>query len=150
MRQPPVRPSRDKPTPGPSLSPSEHVLVRIIMRSVRMLGRLTFGATTPHASDSRLFIESVHFLDLLEGTCGGNVHGDPNAVATRLWWLGAISCGRLATVNSSANRSSTRLFFLAEHSTKTQDGPWELQYDTASSTWTVLRKTKTKRYRNGW
>lgn len=139
---PPVRPSRERPNPcappDPSPSPSEHVLVLIIIRSVRMLGRLTLGATTPHASLRRRLMESVHFLDRADGMWGGNVQGDPKAVLTRLWWFGAISCGRLATLNSSANKSSTLLFFFAEHSTNTQDASWELQYETASSAWTVL------------
>lgn len=37
----------------------EHVFVLMIMRSVLMLGRRTFGATTPHASLSRRFILRV-------------------------------------------------------------------------------------------
>lgn len=95
-----IRPSADAP-PVPSPSPLEHVFVRIIMRSVRMLGRRTFGATTPHASLRRRFIESVTFFERFEGTCGGSVHGDPNAVLTRLWWFGAISGGSVAALKSS-------------------------------------------------
>lgn len=48
--------------PGVVLSfpaPREHVLVLIIIRSVLILGLLTFGATTPHASLRRLLILSV-------------------------------------------------------------------------------------------
>lgn len=86
-------------------------------------------------------MESVHFrFDLLEGTCGGRAHGDPKAVDTRLWWFGAISCGKLATLKSSANMSSTWLFFFAEHSTKTHEEPCELQKAIASSDWTVLKE----------
>lgn len=136
--QPPVLPNRLRPAPGRSVSLIEQVLVLMIIRSVLMLGRRTFGVTTPHASLSRRFIDSVHFFDRFEGTCGGNAQGDPKAVDTRLWWLGAISCGKLATINSSANMSSTWLFFLAEHSTKTQEDPCELQKAIASSAWTVL------------
>lgn len=85
-----------------SLSPLAQVLALIIIKSVRMLGRRTFGATTPQASDNLLFIDRVHFLLLLLWLLvGGNVHGLPNAVLTRLWWLGAISRGKLATTNNS-------------------------------------------------
>lgn len=85
-----------------SLSPLAQVLALIIIKSVRMLGRRTFGATTPQASDNLLFIDRVHFLLLLLWLpVGGNVHGLPNAVLTRLWWLGAISKGKLATTNNS-------------------------------------------------
>lgn len=38
---------------------SEHVFVRMIIKSVLMLGRRTFGATTPQASLSRRFILRV-------------------------------------------------------------------------------------------
>lgn len=72
------------PAEAPSPSPNEHVFVRIIIRSVRILGRLTFGATTPQASLKRRFMDRVYFFDLSDGTCGGRVHGDPNAVLTRL------------------------------------------------------------------
>lgn len=41
------------PAVAPSPSPNEHVFVRIIIRSVRILGRRTFGATTPQASLKR-------------------------------------------------------------------------------------------------
>lgn len=88
-------------------------------------------------------MDSVHFrFDLLDGTCGGRAQGDPKAVDTRLWWLGAISCGKLATLKSSANISSTWLFFFAEHSTKTHEEPCELQKAIASSAWTVLQQIK--------
>lgn len=87
--------------PGPSPSPSVHVFVRIIIKSVRMLGRRTFGDTTPHASLSRLLMERVTFFERFDGTCGGKVHGEPKAVQTRLWWLGAISGGKLAALKSS-------------------------------------------------
>lgn len=130
--------------PGPSPSPSEQVLVRIIIRSVLMLGRRTFGATTPHASLSRRLIDNVTFLDRFDGTCGGSVHGDPKAVQTRLWWLGAISAGRLAALNSSKNRSSTCCNFLAEHSTNTHCESWVLQYEMASSFCTVLEGKQNK------
>lgn len=135
--------------PGPSPSPSEHVFVRIIIKSVRMLGRRTFGETTPHASLSRRLMESVTFFERFDGTCGGNVHGDPKAVQTRLWWLGAISGGKLAALNSSKKRSSTCCSFLAEHSTNTHCESWLLQYAMASSFCTVLswNTKRTKRDR---
>jgi len=38
---------------------SEHVFVRMIIKSVLMLGRRTFGATTPQASLNRRFILRV-------------------------------------------------------------------------------------------
>lgn len=38
---------------------SEHVFVLMIIKSVRMLGRRTFGATTPQASLNRRFILRV-------------------------------------------------------------------------------------------
>lgn len=38
---------------------SEHVFVRMIIKSVLMLGRRTFGATTPQASLSRRFMLRV-------------------------------------------------------------------------------------------
>lgn len=38
---------------------NEHVLVLIIIRSVLMLGRRTFGATTPQASLNRRFMLKV-------------------------------------------------------------------------------------------
>lgn len=82
---PPVRPSLLSPTPLRSVSLREQVLVRIIIRSVRILGLRTLGATTPHASLSRRLMDSVHFrFDLLLGTCGGRAQGEPNAVDTRL------------------------------------------------------------------
>lgn len=46
-------------------------------------------------------MDSVYFFDLSDGTCGGSVHGEPNAVLTRLWWFGAISGGRFAALNNS-------------------------------------------------
>lgn len=59
--RPPVKPP--EPPPSPITPLPNDVLVRIIMRSVRMLGRLTFGATTPQASLRRLLMEIVHFLE---------------------------------------------------------------------------------------
>lgn len=126
-----------------SLSPLAQVFVLIIIRSVLMLGLRTLGATTPHASDSLLFIERVHFLLLLLWLLvGGRVQGLPKAVLTLLWWLGAISRGRFATTKSSQKRSSTWQFFFADVSTKTQDESWVVQYATASSGCTVLWKNR--------
>lgn len=62
----------------PSASPKLQVFVRIIIRSVRILGRRTFGATTPQASLKRRFILNVYFFDGWVGTDGGSGHGAPN------------------------------------------------------------------------
>lgn len=97
--RPPVKPPEPPPSPITPL-PNE-VLVRIIMRSVRMLGRLTFGATTPQASLRRLLMEIVHFLERWLGVGGGRVYGLPKLGCRRLWWFGAISNGRPATTKSS-------------------------------------------------
>lgn len=110
-------------------SPSlvEQVFVCMILKSVLILGLRTFGATTPQASLSRLFMDKVHFLALFDVKCGGRVHGDPKVVFTFLWWFGAISNGRFAQENNSANKSSTLKFFLADTSTYTTAPPCEAQ-----------------------
>ena len=97
--RPPVNPP--EPPPSPIIPLPNEVLVRIIMRSVRMLGRLTFGATTPQASLRRLLMEIVHFLERWLGVGGGSVYGLPKLGCRRLWWFGAISNGRPATTKSS-------------------------------------------------
>lgn len=61
-----------------SLSARLHVFVLIIIKSVRILGRRTFGVTTPHASLNRRLILNVYFFDGWIGTEGGNGHGAPN------------------------------------------------------------------------
>lgn len=82
-------------------SPRLQVFDRMIMRSVLMLGLRTLGVTTPHASLSLRFTDSVYFFVWCEGVEGGSGHGEPKVALTRLWWLGAISRGRLAMRNSS-------------------------------------------------
>lgn len=88
------------PPPLPFPSPILHVFVRIIIRSVRMLGRRTFGVTTPHASLSRRFTDNVYRLLWWEGADGGSGHGEPKFALIFLWWFGAISRGSPATTNS--------------------------------------------------
>lgn len=86
LRLPKTRPPPNPPEPPPSPTmplPNE-VLVRMIMRSVRMLGRLTFGATTPQASLRRRLMEMVHFLERWLGVGGGSVYGLPKLGCRRL------------------------------------------------------------------
>lgn len=82
------------------LSPTLQVLVLMIIRSVLMLGRLTLGVTTPQASLNLRFTESVYFLAWCDGAEGGKGQGAPKLALTRLWWLGAISWGKLAATNN--------------------------------------------------
>lgn len=76
------------------------VFERIKFKSVRMLGLRALGVTTPHASLNRRFIDSAFFLVPVTEECGGSGEGAPKTLTTRRWWLGAISSGRLETVNS--------------------------------------------------
>lgn len=72
-------------TPAPSPSFIAIVLERIKFRSVRMLGRRAFGATTPQASLKRRLIESAFFFDPPTVVCGGKGDGAPNTDTTRRW-----------------------------------------------------------------
>lgn len=60
---------------------SEHVFVRMIIRSVLMLGRRTLGATTPQASLNRRFMLRVA---LCFGCEGGSMVGEPKVRGTFL------------------------------------------------------------------
>lgn len=88
------------PAAVPLLSLKLQVLVRMIIRSVRMLGRRTLGVTTPQASLSLLFTDNVYFLEWWAGVWGGKGQGAPKLALTLLWWFGAISKGKLATTKS--------------------------------------------------